>query len=198
MTATIRTQTTAQLDNIDQQIKALKEQKRQIKNNSFSLTKRQSIDYVTKKLKPLNISLEQTKLNEFKLTNQNGRTTTVTIKRSKDWIANGSMTSRKRYLCRSWTTFTKEELFNSKANYLIVLIGSYEDLASDNIQSLVIPMNDVKNLAYQDKRYNKKNNAYNFYFGIDLNGNAFENRLDQRNPQMLNIKPNDFSEIKFN
>ena len=59
-------------------------------------------------------------------------------------------------------------------------------------------MNDVKNLAYQDKRYNKKNNAYNFYFGVDLNGNAFENRLDQRNPQMLNIKPNDFSEIKFN
>ena len=61
MTTTIRTQTTAQLDNIDQQIKALKEQKRQIKNNSFSLTKRQSIDYVTKKLKPLNISLKQTK-----------------------------------------------------------------------------------------------------------------------------------------
>lgn len=126
--------------------------------------------------------------------NNNGKNTTFVVRSSKEWFDKMSKQQQELLNSRSWHSIKIDQVnswLNSGVDYMVFLISKRN---TDESTAFILPLQQIAKMCQESGR--QTDNRAMFYFGLDKQNRPVECRIDQLNPTLLNIKPNNWSVLK--
>lgn len=117
-------------------------------------------------------------------------TTTFRVKNSRNYIPTEIGVNRKRYKTRSWHQLREDEYADQSADYFVFLITNRS--IPDSFNQFIFKRTDIEKEAL--KRIGKTKVA-TFYFGLNLDGQPVEGRMNQSKPRLLNVNCMDWGQL---